>query len=224
MGVDTMKTTKKPAAKKPAIKKSAMKDRTPEQHAVKMKKIKAAMDRRIAEANVDRGVLVLITGNGKGKSSSGFGMVVRALGHGFKAGVVQFIKQANSCGEQLYLASREPNLQQYAMDTGFTWDTQDKTGDIAAAKKTWAHAELMLKDPSISLVLLDELTYMISYGYLDEKKIISAIKKRPKMQHVVITGRGASDALIELADTVSEIQEVKHAFKSGVKAQKGVEY
>jgi cob(I)alamin adenosyltransferase len=202
----------------------AIKQRTPEQHTAKMKKIKAAMDKRIAEANVERGVVVLITGNGKGKSSSGFGMVVRALGHGFKAGVVQFIKQANSCGEQLYLASREPNLKQYAMDTGFTWDTQDKKADIAAAKKTWAEAEKMLKDPQLSLVLLDELTYMISYGYLDEKKIIKAIKNRPEMQHVVITGRGASEALVELADTVSEIQEIKHAFKAGVKAQKGVEY
>lgn len=199
-------------------------ERTPEQHTAKMKKIKAAMDKRIAEANVDRGVVVLITGNGKGKSSSGFGMVVRALGHGFKAGVVQFIKQKNSCGEQLYLASREPKLEQYAMDTGFTWDSQDKKGDIAAAKATWAHAEKMLKDASLSLVLLDELTYMVSYGYLDEKKIIKAIKNRPKMQHVVITGRGASAALIEAADTVSEIQEIKHAFKAGVKAQKGVEY
>lgn len=199
-------------------------DRTPEQHNAKMKKIKVAMDKRIAAADVERGVVVLITGNGKGKSSSGFGMVVRALGHGFKAGVVQFIKQANSCGEQLYLASRDPDLQQYAMNTGFTWDTQDKTGDIAAAEQTWAHAERMLKDPSLSLVLLDELTYMISYGYLDEKKIIKAIKNRPKMQHVVITGRGASEGLIEIADTVSEIQEIKHAFKAGVKAQKGVEY
>lgn len=199
-------------------------DRTPEQHKAKMKKIKVAMDKRIADANVERGVVVLITGNGKGKSSSGFGMVVRALGHGFKAGVVQFIKQANSCGEQLYLASREPNLKQYAMDTGFTWDTQDKKADIAAAEKTWAEAEMMLKDPQLSLVLLDELTYMISYGYLEEKKIINAIKARPEMQHVVITGRGASEALIELADTVSEIQEIKHAFKAGVKAQKGVEY
>jgi len=199
-------------------------NRTPAQHTAKMKKIKVAMDKRIADANIERGVIVLITGNGKGKSSSGFGMVVRALGHGFKAGVVQFIKQANSCGEQLYLASREPNLKQYAMDTGFTWDTQDKKADIAAAKKTWVEAEKMLKDPSLSLVLLDELTYMISYGYLSEKKIIAALKKRPKMQHVVITGRGASEALIELADTVSEIVEVKHAFKAGVKAQKGVEY
>lgn len=220
----TKKAAKKKVTKKTTDKKAAIKNRTPEQHAVKMKKIKAAMDRRIAEANVDRGVVVLVTGNGKGKSSSGFGMVVRALGHGFKAGVVQFIKQANSCGEQLYLASREPNLQQYAMDTGFTWDTQDKTGDIAAAKKTWAHAAKMLKDKSLSLVLLDELTYMISYGYLDEKTIINAIKKRPKMQHVVITGRGASEALIAASDTVSEVNEVKHAFKSGVRAQKGVEY
>ena len=199
-------------------------NRSATEHNAKMKKIKVAMDKRIAEATIERGVVIVITGNGKGKSSSGFGMIVRALGHGFKAGVVQFIKQANTCGEQLYLASREPNLKQYAMDTGFTWDTQNKTADIAAAKKTWAEAEKMLKDPALSLVLLDELTYMISYGYLSEKKIIAAIKKRPKMQHVVITGRGASEELIKLADTVSEINEIKHAFKAGVKAQKGVEF
>jgi len=119
------------------------KNRTTEQHNAKMKKIKVAMDKRIAAADVDRGVVVLITGNGKGKSSSGFGMVVRALGHGFKAGVVQFIKQANSCGEQLYLASREPKLKQYAMDTGFTWDTQDKKGDIAAAKRLDVSGDLV---------------------------------------------------------------------------------
>jgi len=199
-------------------------NRTTEQHNAKMKKIKAAMDKRIAAADEERGVVVVITGNGKGKSSSGFGTVIRALGHGFKAGVVQFIKTADSCGEQLYLASREPNLQQYAMNTGFTWDTQDKEGDIAAAKETWAHAEKMLADPEMHLVLLDELTYMISYGYLDEDTIINAIINRPKMQNVVITGRGASEGLIEIADTVSDIQEVKHAFKAGVKAQKGVEY
>lgn len=219
-----MASIKKPVPKKSAAKNRSAAQRSPEQHTAKMKKIKVAMDKRIAAANVDRGVVVVITGNGKGKSSSGFGMVVRALGHGFKAGVVQFIKQQNSCGEQLYLASREPKLQQYAMNTGFTWDTQDKAGDIAAAKETWAHAEKMLQDPALSLVLLDELTYMISYGYLDEKKIINAIKNRPKMQHVVITGRGASEGLVKIADTVSEIQEIKHAFKSGVKAQKGVEY
>lgn len=212
------------SAKKTRPAKPKVVQRSAEQHQARMKKIKVAMDKRIAEANVDRGVVVLITGNGKGKSSSGFGMVVRALGHGFKAGVVQFIKQANSCGEQLYLASREPNLQQYAMDTGFTWDTQNKEADMAAAERSWAKAELMLKDPSLSLVLLDELTYMVSYGYLDEKRIIDAIRARPPMQHVVITGRGASEALVELADTVSEIHDVKHAFKAGVRAQKGVEY
>ncbi len=199
-------------------------DRTPEQHNKKMKKIKSAMDKRIAAADEDRGVVVLITGNGKGKSSSGFGMVIRALGHGMKAGVVQFIKQADSCGEQLYLAEREPNLQQYAMDTGFTWDTQDKEGDIAAAEKTWAHAEQLLADPEIQLVLLDELTYMISYSYLDVDKIVDAVVNRPLHQNVVITGRGASEELIEISDTVSEVKEIKHAFAAGVKAQKGVEF
>jgi len=199
-------------------------DRTTEAHNAKMKKIKAAMDKRIAAADEDRGVVVLVTGNGKGKSSSGFGMVIRALGHGMKAGVVQFIKQADSCGEQIFLKQLVPDLEQHAMDTGFTWDTQDKEGDIAAAKKTWAHAEKLLADPNIQLVLLDELTYMISYGYLDAEVIIEAILNRPITQNVIITGRGASDELIEISDTVSEIEEVKHAFKAGVKAQKGVEF
>lgn len=199
-------------------------NRTTEQHNAKMKKIKVAMDKRIAAADEDRGVVVLITGNGKGKSSSGFGMVIRTIGHGLEAGVIQFIKGAQSCGEQLFLEKYVPGCEQHAMKTGFTWDTQDKTGDIKAAEETWAHAELMLKDSRLSLVLLDELTYMISYGYLDEERIIQAIVNRPPMQSVIVTGRGASDGLIAVADTVSEIQEIKHAFKAGVKAQKGVEY
>lgn len=199
-------------------------NRTTEQHNAKMKKIKVAMDKRITAADEDRGVVVVITGNGKGKSSSGFGMVIRTLGHGLKAGVVQFIKGAQSCGEQLFLEKHVPECEQHAMKTGFTWDTQDKEGDIKAAEGTWVHAERMLQDPTLQLVLLDELTYMISYGYLDEDRIIQAIVNRPPMQSVIVTGRGASDALIAVADTVSEIQEIKHAFKSGVRAQKGVEY
>jgi len=199
-------------------------NRTTEQHNAKMKKIKAAMDKRIAAADEDRGVLVVITGNGKGKSSSGFGMVIRTLGHGLKAGVVQFIKGAQSCGEQLFLEKYVPDCEQHAMKTGFTWDTQDKEGDIKAAEATWIHAERMLKDPTLSLVLLDELTYMISYGYLDEDRIVEALVNRPPLQSVIVTGRGAAESLVEIADTVSEIQEIKHAFKAGVKAQKGVEY
>jgi len=199
-------------------------NRSTEEHNAKMKKIKVAMDKRIAAANEDRGVMVLITGNGKGKSSSGFGMVIRTLGHGLKAGVVQFIKGAQSCGEQLFLEKHVPDCEQHAMLTGFTWDTQDKEGDIKAAEATWVHAERLLKDETVQLVLLDELTYMISYGYLDEEKILNALVHRPPMQSVIVTGRGASESLIEIADTVSEIQEIKHAFKSGVKAQKGVEF
>lgn len=201
-----------------------MKQRTTEQHNAKMKKIKVAMDKRIAAADEDRGVVVVITGNGKGKSSSGFGMVIRTLGHGLKAGVVQFIKGAQSCGEQLFLEKYVPECEQHAMKTGFTWDTQDKEGDIRAAESTWVYAERMLQDPTLQLVLLDELTYMISYAYLDEDRIIQAIINRPPRQSVIVTGRGASEALIAIADTVSEIQEIKHAFQAGVKAQKGVEY
>ena len=201
-----------------------MKERTTEQHNAKMKKIKGAMDKRIAAADEERGIIVLITGNGKGKSSSAFGMIMRALGHGQKVSLVQFIKQGNSCGEQLYLSDKEPNLQQVSMDTGFTWNTQDKEGDIAAAEKTWAEAEIMLADSTIDLVVLDELTYMMSYHYLDSDRILTALVNRPPMQNVIVTGRGATDELIEISDTVSEIKEVKHAFAAGVKAQKGIEF
>lgn len=193
-------------------------------HKRSMEKQKSKVDQRITEASVEKGVLILLTGNGKGKSSSAFGMVMRALGYGYKIGVVQFIKGVQLSGEELYLRDQCPQVNFYQMGTGFTWDTQDREGDIAAAEKTWAIVEPMLKDESYHLVILDELTYMLAYKYLDEDMILNALKNRPANQSVVVTGRGGGSALQELADTVSEIKEIKHAFKAGVKARKGVDF
>jgi cob(I)alamin adenosyltransferase len=195
-----------------------------ESHKKKMQKQKANVDANIAAANIERGVLILLTGNGKGKSSSAFGMVLRALGYDHKVGVVQFIKGAQLSGEEMYLKNTLPGVKFYQMGTGFTWNTQDRESDIAAAEKTWAVAEEMLKEDSLHLVVLDELTYMIAYKYLDEDRILSALRDRPVEQSVVVTGRGGGSALQELADTVSEIKEIKHAYKSGIKARQGVDY
>jgi cob(I)alamin adenosyltransferase len=195
-----------------------------ERHKRKMQKQKEKVDEHIAAASEERGVLLLLTGDGKGKSSSAFGMVMRALGYDYKVGVVQFIKGQQLSGEEIYLRDKCPQVNFYQMGTGFTWNTQDRESDIAAAEKTWAIVEPMLKDESYHLVVLDELTYMLSYKYLDEAKVLEALANRPSNQSVVVTGRGGGSALRELADTVSEIKEIKHAYKSGVKARKGVDY
>lgn len=195
-----------------------------EAHKKKMIKQKEKVDAHIAAADEERGVALLLTGNGKGKSSSGFGMVLRALGYGQKVGVVQFIKGAQLSGEEIFLREQMPEVDFHQMGTGFTWNTQDRTADIEAAEATWKHAERMLRDPSFDLILLDELTYMIAYKYLDEQMIIDAISNRPPEQSVVVTGRGGGSLLREVCDTVSEVKEVKHAYKAGVKARKGVDY
>jgi cob(I)alamin adenosyltransferase len=195
-----------------------------ESHKKKMQKQKENVDAHIAEANIEKGVLILLTGNGKGKSSSAFGMVLRAMGYGQKVGVVQFIKGQILSGEEIFLKEKLPEVEFYQMGTGFTWNTQDRTSDIEAAKRTWAVAEKMLKDESLQLVVLDELTYMIAYTYLDEERIIEALKNRPYEQSVIVTGRGGGSALKEIADTVSEVKEIKHAYKAGIKARKGVDY
>lgn len=200
-----------------------------QKHKKAMEKQKAKVDANIEAADEERGVVVLLTGNGKGKSSSAFGMVMRALGYGHKVGVVQFIKGEQLSGEELYLRglAAKPegeNISFYQMGTGFTWNTQDRTGDIKAAEETWAQVVPMLQDESYDLVVLDELTYMIAYKYLDEDMILDAIRNRPVEQSVVVTGRGGGSGLQELADTVSEIKEVKHAFKAGIKARQGVDY
>lgn len=195
-----------------------------EAHKKKMQKQKENVDAHIAQANTERGVMILLTGNGKGKSSSAFGMVLRAVGYGQKVGVVQFIKGQQLSGEEIFLKEKLPEVQFYQMGTGFTWNTQDRTSDIEAAERTWAVAEKMLQDESLNLVVLDELTYMLAYSYLDEDRVLNALKNRPYEQSVVVTGRGGGAALKELADTVSEVKEIKHAYKAGIKARKGVDY
>ena len=199
-------------------------DKAAQKHKAAMKKQKANVDAHIEAANIEKGVAVLLTGSGKGKSSSAFGMVMRALGYGQKVGVVQFIKGKQLSGEEIYLRDQCPQVSFYQMGTGFTWDTQDRDQDIAAAKSTWEKASPMLQDPSYDLVVLDELTYMLAYKYLDETEILDTIAERPATQSVIVTGRGGGSALQKIMDTVSEVKDVKHAFKAGIKARKGVDY
>mgnify|MGYP006173837881 CR=1 FL=1 len=199
-----------------------MTDVKQQNHKKRQQKLKEKVDERIAAATQDKGLLLVITGNGKGKSTAGFGTVARAVGHGLKAAVAQFIKGTWDCGERNLL--QQHGVEFAVMNTGFTWDTQDRAADIAAAELVWAKAEQFLQDESIQLVLLDELTYMISYHYIDLDRVVKALNNRPATQHVVITGRGCHRALLELADTVSEVQNIKHAFDSGVRAQQGVDW
>lgn len=193
-------------------------------HKAKMQKLKENVDASIEAANIERGVCILLTGDGKGKSSSAFGMVMRALGYGHKVGVVQFIKGVQLSGEELYLRDHCPQVSFHQMGTGFTWDTQDRAADIAAAEKSWAVAKQMLQDQDYDLVVLDELTYMLSFKYLDKDEVLQALQNRPAEQSVVVTGRGGGSALSELADTVSEVKEIKHAYNAGIMARKGVDY
>ncbi|OUS11392.1 cob(I)yrinic acid a,c-diamide adenosyltransferase [Gammaproteobacteria bacterium 53_120_T64] len=199
-------------------------DSEQERHQQKMQKQKSNIDQGIAAAQDEQGVMLLLTGEGKGKSSSAFGMVMRSLGYGHKVGVVQFIKGVQLSGEEIFIREQHPEVELYQMATGFTWETQDKAGDIAAAEATWVVAERMLTDASLQLVVLDELTYMLGFKYLDESRVLAALAQRPAEQSVVVTGRGGGSALQALADTVAEIKDVKHAYKSGIKARKGVDY
>ena len=203
---------------------SVEQDKQQKIHQKKMMALKKNIDASVAAADIDRGVGILLTGNGKGKSTSAFGMVIRALGYGYKVGVIQFLKGEQLSGEEIYISEKCPSVDFHQMSTGFTWDSQDRKGDIAAAKKSWLIAEAMLKDPSYHLIVLDELTYMLSFKYLDEDRIINAIKARPKNQSVVLTGRGGGSAIRGIADTVSEVKDIKHAYHSGIKARKGVDF
>jgi cob(I)alamin adenosyltransferase len=192
-------------------------------HKKKMENLKKNIDASISAANRQRGVGILLTGNGKGKSTSAFGMVIRSLGYDHKVGIVQFIKGQQLSGEEIYIRDKCPSVTFHQMSTGFTWETQDRSTDIAAAKKSWSKAEKMLKDNNFDLIVLDELTYMLSFKYLDEDKIIHALKHRPIHQSVVVTGRGGGTALKSWADTVSEIKATKHAYNQGIMARKGVD-
>ncbi|MBK8970982.1 MAG: cob(I)yrinic acid a,c-diamide adenosyltransferase [Hahellaceae bacterium] len=193
-----------------------------EKHKAKQQRLKEKVDAGIARAQEDKGLLLVVTGEGKGKSTAGFGMVARAVGHGLNAAVCQFIKGTWECGERNLLAGH--GVEFSVMGTGFTWDTQDRASDIAAAEVVWADAVRFLQDERIQLVLLDELTYMIAYDYIALDRVIEALNNRPPMQHVVITGRGCPREIIDLADTVSKVQSVKHAYEAGIRVQKGIDW
>ena len=195
-----------------------------ERHRARMERKKAIIDAKIAAADKQMGVLIVNTGNGKGKSSSGFGMVVRALGHEMKVGVVQFIKGAMSTGEEKFLRRFPDEVSFHAMGEGYTWETQDRERDTIKAQQAWEQARRFLNDPSIGLVLLDELNIALKYRYLDVDTVIADLLDRPEMQHVVVTGRAAPPELIAVADTVTEMEVVKHAFKAGIAAQAGTEW
>ncbi len=192
-------------------------------HEKRMKRHKEVVDDKIEQAQTDKGLLLVITGNGKGKSSSGFGMVARALGHGMRVGVVQFIKGAYSTGEETFFRRFPDEVEYHVMGDGFTWDTQNLEQDIASAEAGWEVCKKLLADPKIDVVLFDELNIVLKMKYLKSETVLTDIATRPDMKHVIITGRGAPDLVIEAADTVSRIEDVKHAFRSGIKAQKGIE-
>ena len=195
-----------------------------ERHKARMQRKKALIDQRIAEACDEYGLLLVHTGNGKGKSSSAFGMLARALGHGMQVGVVQFIKGAASTGEEAFFRRFPDQVRYHVMGEGFTWETQDRQRDIAKAEQAWAVARELLADPAFGLVVLDELNIALKYGYLQLETVLADLEARPLQQHVVVTGRGAPQGLIDAADTVTEMGLVKHAYQAGVKAQKGVEF
>lgn len=192
-------------------------------HKARMERKKAVVDAAIAAATDTRGLLLVNTGNGKGKSSAAFGVLARAIGHGMKVGVVQFVKGRSDTGEEAFFR-RQPEVSWHVMGDGFTWDTQDRSADMASAKAGWEQARRFLDDPEIGLVVLDELNIALKYAYLDLSEVLRDINSRPEMQHVIVTGRGAPEALIEAADTVTEMGVVKHAFKAGIAAQAGVEF
>jgi len=188
----------------------------------RQQRVKDKVDARVAAAQQERGLIMVFTGNGKGKTTAAFGTVTRAVGHGKKAGVVQFIKGPWPNGERNLLEPHGVEFQ--VMATGFTWDTQNRDSDTAACLDVWQHGRRMLADDSLDLVLLDELTYMVAYDYLPLEEVLTALRNRPAHQTVMITGRGCHRGIIEIADTVSELRPVKHAFDAGVKAQMGIDY
>jgi cob(I)alamin adenosyltransferase len=193
-----------------------------EQHRARTQRHKEIVDAKIARATQNRGIVLVHTGNGKGKSSSAFGMIARALGHNMRVGVVQFIKGSASTGEETFFR-RFPEVEYHVMGEGFTWETQDKQRDIASAQAAWNVACGMLRNPDIALVVLDEINIALKLHYLEIEQVLEALRNRPVMQHVVLTGRAAPDALIEYADTVTEMRPIKHAFEAGIRAQKGIE-
>lgn len=192
-------------------------------HKVSMGKLKARVDEKVASASEQRGLLLINTGNGKGKTTAAWGTVTRSLGYDYKVGVVQFIKGLWECGERNRLED-DPNLEVVVMATGFTWETQNRDADTQACQAVWKDAERMLADPDTYLVVLDELTYMLKFGYLDIVTVKTALENRPREQTVIITGRNAHRDLIAMADTVTEMQDVRHAFNNGLQARRGIDF
>ncbi len=193
-------------------------------HADKMRKKKAARDKIQATKTEEKGLVIVHTGKGKGKSTAGFGMVFRALGHGMKIGVVQFVKGSWDTGERWVLEKFPDQVTISALGEGFTWETQDRSRDIAMARGAWEQAKAMIMDEDIDMVLCDELNIVLRYDYLPVEEIVEVLKAKPEMKHVIVTGRNAKDELIEVADLVTEMEMIKHPFRSGVKAQKGIEF
>ncbi len=204
------------------MKESADISSSDNRHRQRMQRKKTLVDAGIARATEERGVIVLHTGNGKGKSSAAFGMVARALGHELQVAVIQFSKAANSSGEERFFR-RQPGLAYHVMGEGFTWETQDRERDCRAAAAAWQQAAVYLADPAYALVVLDELNIVLKHKYLALESVIEILQQRPPMQHVIITGRAARPELIELADTVTDMHAIKHAYQAGVRAQKGIE-
>jgi len=193
-------------------------------HAEKMKKKKDARTRMLATKTEERGLLIVHTGKGKGKSTAAFGMVFRAIGHGYKVGVVQFVKGAWGTGERDVLENYPALVTIKAMGEGFTWDVADRQRDIAAARAAWETAKAMIADAAYKMVLLDELNIVLRYDYLPLDEVLEVLRNKPRDTHVIVTGRNAKDELIEIADLVTEMTEIKHPFRSGVKAQAGIEF
>lgn len=194
-----------------------------ERHHERMQRKKAVIDRRIAEADARKGILLVNTGTGKGKSSAAFGVVARSLGNGLRVAVIQFVKNRSDTGEEAFFR-RCPDVRWHVMGEGFTWETQDRERDAAAARKAWELARTYLGDPAIDLLVLDELTYAFKYGWLDLDAVLVDLAARPPMQHVIVTGRAAPPALVAAADTVTDMSLVKHAYQSGVAAMAGMEF
>lgn len=193
------------------------------EHQQQMAELKSQVDERINEAKAKKGLILVLTGDGKGKSSSAFGMLARALGHRMRCGVVQFIKGQFQTGEERFFRQFPEQVEYHVMGEGYTWETQSRERDVAAAERAWAVARTMLQNPALELVIFDELNIVLALEYLALDEVLADLAKRPPRQHVIITGRNAPAGLIAVADTASEIKAVKHAFDAGIQAQKGIE-
>ena len=201
-----------------------MSDDINQQHKQRMVRVNKAQDRKLAKATTEKGLVIVHTGAGKGKSTASFGMAIRALGQGMKVGIVQFIKGAIPTGEAAFFAMLDFPIEMHTLGEGFTWKTQDRERDIATAERGWAKAMELIRDPSFDMVILDELNIATSYGYLSATRVAEELSQKREMLHVVITGRNASPELIAIADLVSEMKVIKHPYGRGIKPQPGVEF